>query len=175
MSLLSTIALRHPLTQMLLDDAGLLNGLQAVTSWNEFFDHPKGTILGLYAASLYLPSIVTAYLGDFLSQRFGRRITLALGSFIVLAGGFINAFASSAGMWVAGNLSVPLWCLWYYVLKLESCSGRAIIGGGGGLAKVAAPALIQEIAHPRLRPMLASCYYPFFYFGALLSALLCCE
>ncbi|KAL5686488.1 hypothetical protein EMGR_002782 [Emarellia grisea] len=151
-SRLSTIALRHPLTQMLLDDAGLLNGLQAVTSWNEFFDHPKGTILGLYAASLYLPSIVTAYLGDFLSQRFGRRITLALGSFIVLAGGFINAFASSAGMWVAG---------------------RAIIGGGGGLAKVAAPALIQEIAHPRLRPMLASCYYPFFYFGALLSALLC--
>ncbi|KAH2932256.1 hypothetical protein KXW73_006012 [Aspergillus fumigatus] len=100
-SRLSTIALRHPLTQMLLDDAGLLNGLQAVTSWNEFFDHPKGTILGLYAASLYLPSIVTAYLGDFLSQRFGRRITLALGSFIVLAGGFINAFASSAGMWVA--------------------------------------------------------------------------
>ncbi|GFF29505.1 MFS sugar transporter, putative, partial [Aspergillus udagawae] len=30
-------------------------------------------------------------------------------------------------------------------------AGRAIIGGGGGLAKVAAPALIQEIAHPRLQ------------------------
>ncbi|KAF4156612.1 hypothetical protein CNMCM6069_006510 [Aspergillus lentulus] len=146
------LGLRHPPTQVMLDDAGLLNGLQAVTAWNEFFDHPKGTILGLYAASLYLPSIVTAYLGDFLSRRFGRRVTLALGSFLVLAGGFINTFANSAGMWVAG---------------------RAIIGGGGGLAKVAAPALIQEIAHPRLRPMLASCYYPFFYFGALLSALLC--
>lgn len=162
----------------MLDDAGLLNGLQAVTAWNEFFDHPKGTILGLYAASLYLPSIVTAYLGDFLSQRFGRRVTLALGSFLVLAGGFINTFANSAGMWVAGNYPSPppplLWCLWDYVLKLGTCSGRAIIGGGGGLAKVAAPALIQEIAHPRLRPMLASCYYPFFYFGALLSALLCC-
>jgi MFS family permease len=91
----------------MLDDAGLLNGLQAVTSWNEFFDHPKGTTLGLYAASLYLPSIVTAYLGDFLSQRFGRRITLALGSFVVLAGGFINAFANSAGMWVAGNYLLP--------------------------------------------------------------------
>ncbi|GFF57348.1 sugar transporter (hexose transporter [Aspergillus udagawae] len=136
----------------MIDDAGLLNGLQAVASWNEFFDHPQGTTLGLYAASLYLPSFLTAYLGDFLSQRFGRRYTLALGSFVVLAGGLINAFANSAGMWVAG---------------------RAIIGGGGGLAKVAAPALIQEIAHPRLRPMLASCYYPFFYFGSLLSALLC--
>ncbi|RKL22978.1 hypothetical protein BFJ68_g1183 [Fusarium oxysporum] len=52
-------------------------------------------------------------------------------------------------------------------------AGRTIMGAGGGIAKVAAPALIQEVAHPRLRPMLASCYYPFFYFGSLLSALLC--
>jgi MFS family permease len=86
------------------DDAGLLNGLQAVDSWNRFFDHPTGTTLGLYAASLYLPSIVTAYLGDYLSERFGRRFALAVGSFIVLAGGFINAFATNAGMWVAGNV-----------------------------------------------------------------------
>lgn len=48
------------------------------------------------------------------------------------------------------------------------------MGAGGGIAKVAAPALVQEIAHPRLRPMLASCLYPFFYLGTLLSALLCC-
>ncbi|KAF7133887.1 hypothetical protein CNMCM5793_005353 [Aspergillus hiratsukae] len=139
-------------TTWAVNDAGLLNGLQALPSWNQYFDHPKGSILGLYAASLYLPTIVTAYVGDILSQRFGRRFTLALGSFIALAGACINAFANSAGMWVAG---------------------RVIIGGGGGLAKVAAPALIQEIAHPRLRPMLACCYYPMFYFGALLSALLC--
>lgn len=50
-----------------------------------------------------------------------------------------------------------------------------MIGAGGGVAKVATPALIQEIAHPRLRPMLSSCYYGFFYFGSLLSAISCCE
>lgn len=49
------------------------------------------------------------------------------------------------------------------------------MGAGGGIVKVAAPALIQEIAHPRLRPMLASCLFPFFYLGTLLSALLCCR
>jgi MFS family permease len=92
---------------MLLDDAGLLNGLQALPSWNQYFDHPKGSILGLYAASLYLPTIVTAYIGDILSQRFGRRFTLALGSFIALAGACINAFANSAGMWVAGIYPSP--------------------------------------------------------------------
>ncbi|KAH7006786.1 general substrate transporter [Ilyonectria destructans] len=135
-----------------LDDASLLNGLQAIASWEQFLDRPKGPTLGLYTATLYLPSILTAYLGDFVSQRFGRRLALTLGTFVVLAGSFINALAVNPGMWVAG---------------------RAIMGAGGGIAKVAAPALIQEIAHPRLRPVLASCYYPFFYLGSLLSALLC--
>ncbi|KAG4427175.1 hypothetical protein IFR05_017342, partial [Cadophora sp. M221] len=145
-------ALRSNVKHWAVNDAGLLNGLQAIDAWSEFFDHPKGTRLGLYAASLYLPSVITAYIGDFLSDRYGRRIALAVGALLVLAGSFINALAINSAMWVAG---------------------RAIIGGGGGIAKVAAPALIQEIAHPRLRPMLACCYYPFFYFGSLLSALLC--
>ncbi|UKZ91446.1 uncharacterized protein TrAFT101_006424 [Trichoderma asperellum] len=135
-----------------LDDASLLTGLQAMASWGQFVDHPKGSILGLYTAILFLPSILTAYLGDFVSQHFGRRIALALGSLIVLAGSLINALAVNPAMWV---------------------TGRGIIGAGSGIAKVAAPALIQEIAHPRLRPMIASCYYPCFYFGSLLSALLC--
>ncbi|KAH7168188.1 general substrate transporter [Fusarium sp. MPI-SDFR-AT-0072] len=133
-------------------DASLLTGLQALDSWAIFLHHPKGPILGLYTATLFLPSIVTAYVGDYLSQHLGRRFALALGSFLVLAGSFVNALAINPEMWVAG---------------------RVIMGAGGGIAKVAAPALIQEIAHPRLRPMLACCYYPFFYFGSLLSALLC--
>ncbi|RSL42468.1 hypothetical protein CEP54_015472 [Fusarium duplospermum] len=140
------------LTQTVADDARLLNGLQAIASWGDFANHPKGPILGLYTATLYLPSMATAYLGDFLSQRFGRRVALGVGSLIVLAGSLVNALAVNPGMWVAG---------------------RGIIGAGGGIAKVAAPALIQEIAHPRLRPMISCYYYPFFYFGSLSSALLC--
>jgi len=88
------------------DDAGLLNGLQAVDSWNVFFNYPEGAILGLYAATLYLPSVFTAYVGDMLSQRFGRRIALALGSLLVFAGGLINAFATNAAMWIAGKFAI---------------------------------------------------------------------
>lgn len=29
------------------DDAGILNGLQAVESLNTFFNHPKGVVLGV--------------------------------------------------------------------------------------------------------------------------------
>lgn len=86
------------------DDAALLNGLQANKSWNLFFNHPNGAVLGLYTATMYLPAVLAAYIGDVLSHRFGRRIALGLGSFIVLAGGLINAFASNPAMWLAGNL-----------------------------------------------------------------------
>ncbi|OWZ80453.1 sugar transporter [Cryptococcus neoformans Tu401-1] len=133
-------------------DASLLNGLQAIRAWEEFMHYPTGNLLGLYAASFFLPTIFTAYIGDYCARRLGRIKTVALGTLIILAGSLINALATNPGMWVAG---------------------RAIIGAGGGIAKVATPALIQEIAHPRLRPTLACCYYPFFYFGSLFSALFC--
>lgn len=91
------------------DDASLLNGLQAIASWGGFVNHPKGPILGLYTATLYLPSITSAYLGDLLSQRYGRRLALGLGSLIVLAGSLINALAVNPGMWVAGEYWVNLY------------------------------------------------------------------
>lgn len=68
-----------------------------------YFNHPTGNLLGLYAASFYLPSAISAYLGDGLAQRYGRKIAVALGTIVILAGSLINAFATSSGMWVAGT------------------------------------------------------------------------
>jgi hypothetical protein len=48
-----------------------------------------------------------------------------------------------------------------------------ILGIGGTITKVAAPALLQEIAHPRLRSVLASLYYGTYYVGSTTSAWLC--
>jgi MFS family permease len=79
-----------------------------MASWEEFLNYPKGATLGLYTATLYLPSIITAYLGDYMSQRFGRKVGVALGSFLVLAGSLINALAVNPGMWVAGKRLDPL-------------------------------------------------------------------
>lgn len=81
----------------------LLSGLQALPSWNEYFDSPKGNLLGLYTASYFLPSIVTAFLGDFLAHRYGRRPCIAIGMLIILVGACLNAAAQSVAMWVAGQ------------------------------------------------------------------------
>jgi MFS family permease len=69
-----------------------------------------------------------------------------------IVGAFINAFAQNLGMYIAG---------------------RAILGGAGGFAKVAAVTLIQEVAHPRLRPLCAAIYYSIYYTGSITAAWLC--
>lgn len=127
----------------------LLTGFQAMPAWQRYFKQPTGALLGIYAASFFLPSIVTAFIGDYISTKFGRRWCIIIANLVILLGSLVNTFATSIGMWVAG---------------------RAIIGSGVGIVKVAAPVLIQEIAHPRLRPTLGSFYQTFAYFGIFFAA-----
>ncbi|KAI3607515.1 hexose transporter [Moniliophthora roreri] len=42
-------------------DGSLLNCLQVLPQWNEYFDRPSGSTLGLIAASLYFSMIVSVY------------------------------------------------------------------------------------------------------------------
>ncbi|KAH9864966.1 hypothetical protein IAQ61_008912 [Plenodomus lingam] len=60
-------------------------------------------------------------------------------------------------------------------VKWTEVPSRAIIGSGVGIVKVAAPVLIQEIAHPRLRPTLGSFYQTFAYFGIFFAAFMTCK
>ncbi|RAL08764.1 hexose transporter protein [Aspergillus homomorphus CBS 101889] len=128
---------------------GLLSGFQAMPSWQKYFNNPKGALLGIYAASFFIPSIFTAFVGDMISTKLGRRWCILIANAILLVGALVNTFAVSVGMW---------------------CGGRAIMGTGVGIVKVATPVLIQEIAHPRLRPILGSCYQTFAYMGIAFAA-----
>lgn len=133
-------------------DASLLNGLQAMESWNAYFGSPEGNTLGLISASLFLPAIVTPYIASFISDRWGRKMCLAVGSLVLILGACINAFANSLGMFIAG---------------------RTLVGAAGPFGKITAIALMHEIAHPRLRPIVATCYYSNYYIGSLAAAWFC--
>lgn len=133
-------------------DASLLNGLQAMDQWSEYFDNPSGNFLGLISASLFLPAIVTPYISSWINSTWGRKVALAVGSLIIILGAFINAFAQNVGMFIAG---------------------RVLIGAGGPFGKITAIALLQEIAHPRLRPILATSFYSNYYIGGSAAAWFC--
>lgn len=148
-------------------------GLQPDTL--SYFHSPTGNILGLYAASIFLPSIFTAFIGDYISSRYGRRIAIWIGSVFIIAGALVNGLAKNPGMFIGGASGrssssragrPPRY-------SVDPSAGRVILGSGGAITKVGAPALLHEIAHPRLRPVLGAVYYGFYYTGSLTSAWLC--
>ncbi|EKC97194.1 hexose transporter [Trichosporon asahii var. asahii CBS 8904] len=120
-------------------DQNLLNGLQPIKRWQEYFNHPSSSQLGLATASIFFPAIVTAFVGDWISLKFGRRWGIGLGASLIVV--FIGS--------------------------------RWIIGAGGGITKVCAPALLHEISHPRLRAQAGATYYAFAYVGGVFAAWIC--
>lgn len=133
-------------------DASLMNGLQAIPEWQEYFDDPSGSILGLISASLFLPAIVTPFIASWINGLWGRRWCMTVGSILLILGAFLNAFATDLGMFIGG---------------------RVIIGAAGPFGKITGIALLQEIAHPRLRPYVATAYYSNYYFGQIAAAWFC--
>jgi hypothetical protein len=71
--------------------------------------------------------------------------------------------------------SSPLYRLYVPLIKSgrNSYTARVIVGIGGGITKVAAPALLHELAHPRLRATMGTMYYGFYHFGGAVSGVMC--
>jgi MFS family permease len=100
-------------------DGSLLNGLQALPSWQRDFvsrscvsrlrvltpqDTPTGTKLGLIAASYYLPKIPLAPLFSILTDRYGRRAVIAIGVFFMLAGAIVAGFSYSVAQFIGARV-----------------------------------------------------------------------
>jgi MFS family permease len=133
-------------------DASLMNGLQAIPEWDEYFDNPSGSVLGLISASLFLPAIVTPFVASWINGLWGRKVCLLVGSLLLILGAFLNAFAKDLPTFIGG---------------------RVIIGAAGPFGKITGIALLQELAHPRLRPYVATAYYSNYYFGQIAASWFC--
>ncbi|KAG7107194.1 Lactose permease like protein [Verticillium longisporum] len=135
-------------------DAGLRknNGRQAIPEWEEYFNNPSGSVLGFISASLFLPAIVTPFAASWINGLWGRKVCLGVGSVLLILGAFLNAFATNIGTFIGG---------------------RVIIGAAGPFGKITGIAMLQELAHPRLRLYVATAYYSNYYFGQITAAWFC--
>jgi MFS family permease len=134
------------------DDGSLFNGLQGLEQWQEYYGNPSGNLLGLAGAALYLPSVVTAFVADYISTKYGRRWAIWIGSVIVIGGACVNSASTSFGMYIGG---------------------RAFMGVGSALCLTAGPALLQEVAHPRYRATIGGFYTGIYYIAAIISGWTC--
>ncbi|GAA5898005.1 hypothetical protein JCM6882_003305 [Rhodosporidiobolus microsporus] len=130
-------------------DGSYMTGLQSMPTWNEYFDHPKGNILGIISASSYLPSLILTPFYGWMADRFGRRFCAIFGGWIIVAGALIGAFANGLAMLIVG---------------------RAFVGTGGFVMIMGSNLIVNELLHPRLRPIGSAFFLVFYYVGSSVSA-----
>ncbi|OQD60725.1 hypothetical protein PENPOL_c021G02655 [Penicillium polonicum] len=130
-------------------DGAMMNGLQAVPSWDIYFGKPRGSLLGIMSAILPLGCVLTTPFISIVGDRWGRRTGIFVGSVIMAVGGIIQGTSVHIAMFMIS---------------------RFIIGIGIVFANTFAPMLIGELAHPKERQVVTSLYQTSWYIGAIIAA-----
>jgi len=127
----------------------MMNGLQALTYWQEYFGHPTGSKQGILNAIQSIGAVCSLPIAPYLADRIGRKLSIFVGSLIVVLGAGLQSGARDVGMFIAG---------------------RFFIGLGSGINGIASPLLVTELAHPNQRGKITAVYNTFYYFGSTIAA-----
>lgn len=130
-------------------DGSMLNGLQIIDSWKDFFNHPTGSILGVISNGTRFGQIGSLFVSAALIEKFGRRRPIAIGSLILLLGVILQTAAVNTTMFVLG---------------------RVLIGFGNGIQATACPILVAELAYPTQRTQITGIMNSTGSLGSLLAA-----
>jgi MFS family permease len=76
-------------------DSSMMNGMQALTYWKEYFNHPKGGQLGLLVACYNLGAITSIPFVSIVSDHVGRRWSIVFGSTIMIIGSIMQGLSQN--------------------------------------------------------------------------------
>ncbi|KAI0109463.1 MFS general substrate transporter [Hypoxylon sp. NC0597] len=130
-------------------DSSMMNSLQAVASWVEYFDNPTEGRLGLLNAMYSLGALMAIPFIPTVSQYLGRRWTIMVGSFMLCVGAGLQAGSRNSDMFLAS---------------------RWVLGFGIPFAIVNASSLIGELAYEKERPTMTSLFSASWHVGAIVAA-----
>ncbi|KAI8943343.1 hypothetical protein NX059_001360 [Plenodomus lindquistii] len=130
-------------------DGSMMNGLQSLDEWKEFFHQPGASTLGLLNAIYNVGQVCSVPFSAYACDRFGRKQTLIFGALIIFFGTGLQGGAQNNGMFIAA---------------------RGIIGFGLGFNITAAPILIMELAFPTQKAPMVSIYNSLWGLGATVAA-----
>ncbi|OQV10401.1 hypothetical protein CLAIMM_14407 [Cladophialophora immunda] len=125
-------------------DSQMINALQIVPSWIEYFGDPEGSLKGIIAAAYSLGAICSLPFIPIVNEKLGRRGSIFLGSLIMVVGALIQGWhvhrcPSDSGFW-----DTDLHCLWL--------------------------CLIGELGYPKERPVLTSLFNVSYFIGQIAAA-----
>ncbi|KAK4671641.1 hypothetical protein QC764_607630 [Podospora pseudoanserina] len=130
-------------------DSSMMNSLQAVKSWTDYFDNPTSSRLGLLNAMYSLGALMAIPFIPTISQYLGRRRTILMASLIMCIGAGLQAGARNSDMFLAS---------------------RWVLGFGIPFAIVNASSMIGELSYANERAVMTSLFNASWFVGAIIAA-----
>ena len=87
-------------------DGSMMNGLQSVSHWQNYFGTPQGATLGFFNAAYPLGGIAGVFLISPVADGLGRRIGLATGAALCCLGAALQGGAINIAMFVISRVII---------------------------------------------------------------------
>ncbi|VUC30246.1 unnamed protein product [Clonostachys rosea] len=130
-------------------DGSMMNGLQSVSNWREYFGTPSGATLGIFNAAYPLGGVIGVFFISPVADNYGRKVAIGAGAGLCCAGAAIQA----------GAVNLPMFVI-----------SRVVIGAASVLVGGVGAPLITEIAHPEHRSTATALFLTFYSLGAITAA-----
>ncbi|OAP59671.1 hypothetical protein AYL99_06969 [Fonsecaea erecta] len=127
-------------------DGSMLNGLQILDVWQDYFNHPTGSLLGLFGSIYSIGSLAGLPFAPYLCDIYGRRIAIMAGCVFLFAGVAIQSASQNFSMFIAG---------------------RFFVGFGNSMCSNSAPLLLTELCHPQHRGRVTTVYNQLWDIGSI--------
>ncbi|KAJ4322026.1 hypothetical protein N0V94_002605 [Neodidymelliopsis sp. IMI 364377] len=130
-------------------DGMMMNSSQQMNRWTNYFHKPDDNRLGIMNNAYNIGSIVSFFIVPFAAEWWGRKIPIAIGCVIMIAGALVSTFSTNWEIYMAGRL---------------------VLGFGNSFAQMCSPILLTEICHPQHRATFTAVYNCLWNLGALFVA-----
>jgi sugar porter (SP) family MFS transporter len=131
-------------------DGSMMNGLQSIENWQDYFGHPQGHRLGTMSNGLIIGALITTPFLSYLIEYLGRKKPVIIGSMIMVLGAGLQAGSRNFSMFLGS---------------------RIILGIGNTITSASAAVYLTECGYPTHRPTLTSIYQCGWPMGSFVAAL----
>lgn len=132
-------------------DGSVMNGLQALSSWQTFMDTPTGAWLGFVNAIYWLGTGLVAPPAAILANKYGRKLGVWIGYAFLVLGIVMQAASHNGHTFIVG---------------------RFFLGCASGMFSSTVPLLINEVAYPTHRGIVSALFNCGWYVGSIVAALI---
>lgn len=119
----------------------MMNGLQTLPQWRDYFDSPDSALLGTINAVYPIGKIIALFPCTWLSDRYGRKTPMFAGFIFLVVGAALQGAAQNLPMFIISRL---------------------MLGAATALIAQPSPILITELAYPTQRGQITALYNTFY-------------